>query len=887
MTVALSGFISTWSPAFSSTVARVERRNIGQGGNQLLAAIPQGTQAFWAGSVLAEVARVVSGPFYYLAQFFRLVFSPFIAYPLSVLACAVKERFYQSSIQVTMPAETKYFARGAEVPEEVLGTITVLIEREERHFHLSDDITLMMKNSVEVPEEGKRYHYTRLEENDAFDDRCREIQLDEGMVRVRLEWEVKPGTYTTVMCGGGKKYYRFGREVNEPLRGTAFVSEQGLQWVGTHYSIGEEIAEETPDCIKVEIKEQPLNYQTGIEIDAPIAGGRSFVIDGERRYFRSAKFIKNPYYGLSGGLNKLMEKLYLPPFLPTKLRLHTVQILELVNEHMSNVVRIALLVSGVALAYCGFYAMALGTLAAVSYEYLDHDLGVIPREVSLFMERWMPTISMCGLLIVGSFVSQIMAGSSLLIMIPDVNLYFHQVVAKKGREILLGVIDPIIARFVQNRPRQLEKLLEDAKTHPILEEYDAPLVHRKMMGLEELEGILERDIEDFELNPAHFTKNQEPILVLEENRSFNLLIDLWEGVGARWTEPATFERLIGRLVDDKRFILFIKERFPEAKLFHYTVNWRLTQEENRVQYAAGQREHRNQFIDWVDILAGEKGQTRNVFVANWVKSQLQFYVNKLSGNRPIEGEQRLLSEATQQTAQILPFLLRENATPVDIEDTLVKLAIEGGDYCSLAMGRASREVLDGLVEPLKVEATLRLGGQAAFESKVLLNLQKARHRILQGSYARVMGLFGDESLRDTAQDIHLYQAVTRALKRSFYPLSDNEMADFSIMDLAFKETIFMPVEVLLCQQYAKEIPNVMREVGINRENLVQNRTLEYLRTWVGESQILSAEEKEHLLNGSLSNGIDNMADPDNYPKWNSLLLTVLGVLRPKREVQEA
>ena len=63
--------------------------------------------------------------------------------------------------------------------------------------------------------------------------------------------------------------------------------------------------------------------------------------------------------------------------------------------------------------------MAIGAFAAVAYEWLDHDLGIIPQKVSLFMEKWMPALSMVGLLLVGSFMSQAMAGISLLFMIPE------------------------------------------------------------------------------------------------------------------------------------------------------------------------------------------------------------------------------------------------------------------------------------------------------------------------------------------------------------------------------------------------------------------------------------------------------------------------------------
>ena len=59
----------------------------------------------------------------------------------------------------------------------------------------------------------------------------------------------------------------------------------------------------------------------------------------------------------------------------------------------------------------------------------------------------------------------------------------------------------------------------------------------------------------------------------------------------------------------------------------------------------------------VPTLAQEKGYAnREQYVAAWARQQLDHYVNKLSGKRPLEGERRFLQEAIQHTAQIIPFL---------------------------------------------------------------------------------------------------------------------------------------------------------------------------------------------------------------------------------------
>lgn len=73
---------------------------------------------------------------------------------------------------------------------------------------------------------------------------------------------------------------------------------------------------------------------------------------------------------------------------------------------------------------------------------------------------------------------------------------------------------------------------------------------------------------------------------------------------------------------------------------------------------------------------------------------------------------------------------------------------------------------------------------------------------------------------------------------------------------------------------------------LNRIDGRNVKILDYLRTWVGENNQLSQEEKEALLNGTLSNDVDNLIDADNYPKWNRLFSVILGMQREKQELVE-
>jgi hypothetical protein len=875
----IAGFIRTWAPSITSINHRIEVRNVTQGGNHILAALPQGVQTMWAGSVLAEVAAVTTGPLSAIAQLFRILFNPFISLPVSIGSCLVKEGFYESSVRAPVAEQIKHYRlEEVAVPSPVPGTVSILVEGHLRHFSLGRNCDWITIHTIEDELNGQRgrFYFKDLRDGEPFTQDCREIEREGQRVRVRLN-SMYETPYVKIEIEGNAHYYHLEKEVDQPIQGTFSITNR-LNWNTTHYQFTE-INQQELHSLQLKVPEQVFHYETGREIENPIEGSRSFSINGQLRHFDSAKFCDSPKMGVAGILNLIPK---LPFQFPTRLSRFTVEALEFVNQHMSNIARIALLVAGAVFVYFGHLSMALGTLLPVSYEYLDHDLGVIPRKVSLFMEEWMPAISMVGLLIVGSFTSQLMAGVTLLSMIPSVNLWLHQKVAKGVREALFGAENLIVGRFLEGqRPEAYQEMIENLKKYPSLEECDAPLIRREF-NAQEIQVILEGAEANYQLNPAHLTKNYQPPLNLEKNDHFDELTRLWDEVGARWADEAHYSLLLRKVVDDKRFILFVKNRFPEAKRFFYEENWRMAEEARRQEERELKEAHRQQFDAWIEILAEENGfGNKREYLAHWAREQLQCYIGKISGNRPIEGEQRLLKSAIENTAMLIPFLLKPETDAITKEDVLLNLAIEGGDYCALGMRRASHASLQTFIEPLQNVAQ---GGdlQASFENEVLFTLQKDRERQFEeGFQGFIQALSKKEQLQDTIQDVHLHSALSRILKRGFSPLGDEELNHFSLPELLINQTTALPIQAQMLADYQKEVPTLIRNLQADRGNVRVNRVLEYLRGWVQQNQRLSAQEKEQLLDEALLNDDDHLADAHNYPKWNRLMLIILGVLREK------
>ncbi len=891
MTQGLSGFVNTWGYAWESTENRVELRNVRQGGNDFLAAVPLALQSMWAGMLMSEVAEVVSGPLWAIAQFFRVLFNGFISFPLSIFACATKEGFYESSLKMSSTPMTKFYECGDEVAEAIKGTVTLLVGGRERHFALGDEISWYIKGTFE--ENGKRYWYHRLEVDEVFDDQCREVEINGVMVRIKLEHEASQRKFVQIQKGEESHYYELNGEVSEPVIGTISVPipHDQIDWqnpVFERYYLAHEIPNEAPNCMTVSVQQTNLFYDTGEEIDAPTETSHSFLIDGTWKHFATAKYARHKAQGLSGWLNKITEHFFHCSILPTRLNQTVSRVLRFVNQHLSDIIRVAIIAAGIALLFFGHIGMAAGALTAVTYEYLDHDLGMIPQDVSLFMEKWLPTISMVGLLITGSAFTQMIAGITLLLNVPQVQLFIHQKVARIVREAMMGITESLILWYTQNegRPHDLDEVIAEVKAFPQLEEVDAPLIQRREMALQEIREILDADVADYELNPASFSKNVEPHLQLEEDKNFQKLMDLWDRVGDAWLTPPAYLRILKRLADDKRFILFLKERFPEAKRFYFEYDGNNHALNRQEQYQVAWGQYLVDIKGWIAPLAQERGKTKEQFVADWAKEQLEHYANKINGNRPIEGEQRYLRDAIENTSKILPFLTRDDVSQVDLEDALLKLAVEGGDYCSLAMWRASGEILQGFIAPLLQEIEEGLAPNELFEHQVIQEFQKARLRAIQGFYQQVASLLKDkEQFQDVADDIHLYMAISRAMKRGFYPMTQEEMDDFSMAELLFTETMLLPLRVGLQKEFEKRIPYAMNALGIDPQNPMGNRCLDYLRAWVQENPRLTDQEKIVLLNSDLSLG--NIVDADFYPKWHRLMLTIVGIYRKKPVLQAA
>ncbi len=932
MTQSVVSFMSTWAPTYQSTINRDLAANIQRGGNNSLSAGALGQQAIWASPILGLVAKAVSGPLALIARLFQIAFSFFIGYPLAIISAAVRENTYEGSLSVKAEIKERYFKRRAvELREAIQGTVTVIIDGEERHFLQGEDVTGVVENTFEIEKDGKKSWYlTRplfrgspFSPGESATDPGVETVMKQGVrtnVKLLREVDNQP-KYDIVETKNGKtSYYLLGQEVAEPVLGTDFEVDRFRQ---THYFPLMEVNSPDEATLTIKANNTTLHYNTGVEIDQPRPGSKSFVIDGKKRHFASASHVKDPFIGLSGAINVPAKRFLSMSPLPTRLGKRTKEVLTFVHRHFSNVIRATIFVAGLIFAYLGSMAMAAGILVAVVYQYLDHDLGIIPLKMSLFMEQYMPVVSNVGMLIAGSIFFKIFAGISLLMYIPSVNLWMQYTTSKLSRKLIAPSMQMLVKAFTGGREslssERTQELVKTINEAPTLEEFDAPFSPPSKIEAKQIREILDAEPKEDAFNPAFMTKDLGMDCKLRKESDFGFLLTAWDKIGKNGKWLRGYKELLKRLADDDRFI----EHLKGMKNFAHI------QKESPL----------SDFEEAIAFLAKEKNVSPEQFTANWVRQELAYFVKKLQGGGEREGETRLLYGAMESVAKIIPFLKDPGVSQIDLEDILKNLGIEGGRYCNLGAKRAADASLRGFIFKTIQEQEQGLDFSTRFKRETFRKLYEERLRLFQeGFHIITEGLRTLPQFKNIASDIHLYDAFYEVFKRTLFPISKDEILRYSIGQIWDHEGIFLIIRHHFLLEYQRKLDDYLAhlakvpepersryysehpdalskysegernqwisavEKGVGTKGIPDevreairvriagpDRVLDYLRLWVQKNGHLKPAEKEELLGGVLRNTVESIADHHfSKQRWRLYLYT-LGIFkrRPKKEQTEA
>jgi hypothetical protein len=431
----------------------------------------------------------------------------------------------------------------------------------------------------------------------------------------------------------------------------------------------------------------------------------------------------------------------------------------------------------------------------------------------------------------------------------------------------------------------------------------------------------------FNFNPAHCTKSVLDFKGLPENRNFDQFLNLFDRTD--WLLPQKNNILMRKLCADDRFLDFLHEQFlafdkksikSRSTDFVNDLAYKKMQDllknahflaflhetfpniseasdipltEVLAQYVSQLTEANNSdvkksLIDFLcellpDVSIQQISQNPIFYIQQLVdadreflcrkhvllhaRAQLQICVDTLMKRRTGEGSIFDIEDAMDNSARILPFLLSDDLSPAEKEDSLVTLAVEGGHYCNRGIKRTTDDLIMGLCLPKDLDPQQRL------ELQVFSTLQFKRYTHIESAYNLIKSFLTKLSIpKEVADDTHAFDLYRLFLAVGFYPVSTNERLKFDFEALQTWENPFIKVyHLMMYLKYQTDLTEfVVQEVGaLNLAILIR-----YL---INNNTALSEEQKASL--------IEQLSNTDDMTPWYNLLFVMLGIFNYKKTIE--
>jgi hypothetical protein len=512
--------------------------------------------------------------------------------------------------------------------------------------------------------------------------------------------------------------------------------------------------------------------------------------------------------------------------LPENLKPWAKSAMNFVVEHGGDIIRVAMVTGAVGFIALGNTAYGVALLAAIGYEVVDK-LGFVPRRISLFMEIYMPIVSMTGMLLGGTLVMRIFSAISLpSLLSPNFNRYMHH------------KVDACIRYFFNMKSVSLEEI-------------DSPVVEQNTMKYDEINRILNAKKTDFEMIPNHCGKLLIDLDKLPTDREFDQFLSLYDKI--EW--GTKFSLISNKLKDDDRFIDFLSEKNPDID----------------------KEDLKKDVVKYIEELAVQDLITKEKYAADWIRNQMVSLVDNLTGRKRVKGLQQDLAEAMDDCSIILPYLKGLN-DPIELEDALLKLAVEGGDYCGRGIKRAANELIRGIIQGCS--QSIEEGDDKDvpvrnYELEILQTLQIYRHDIIQGAYKAMMHNGNVPNVM--SDDVHGFDTYRMYFALGFYPLTRYERNRMGLAELGVWE-IYSSIRKAMYSDYQDRLDEAITEVGEARFGV-------YIPNIIQNNDQLTDDEKDELMDKFINN--DQWTAEETKEKFHRLLLVKLGVLRLKEAAKAA
>lgn len=500
-------------------------------------------------------------------------------------------------------------------------------------------------------------------------------------------------------------------------------------------------------------------------------------------------------------------------------------------EHAGDMIRVAMIVGIAVLVVLGDVAFSASALVALTYQIIDQ-CGLIPVSVSLFLETYLPIISLIGTILGGSLLLRVIALLSLpSYLMPSLHQY------------LLEKFDHLFRYFLP-------------VFGPTLQEMHAELIEKKELTFDEINQILDAKDDDYEVNPAHGSKPAFDLSKLPQDGDFDSLITLFESID--WTKRYNLIR--PRLADDERFIEMLDTKYPKVS----------------------KQKFKEQIDTYIGYLAAEKGVTKEQFAADWTREQMGHLVTVLKGDflSRVKGSQRDLAEAIEDDKRIIAYLKDPLRTRVDLEDALLKIAIEQGAYCARGIKRAANEMRWTIIDEMSPKAADdERDPLKDIERQILQSLEQERWKMVQACYQKFVELLSEVKAGNVVADVHNYDLYRSIFTFGYIPMSAYEKSRFGFLEgllwnnpsaSIMRVTFYMDKNPLFeDKSYLTDVFKKLRQVWF-----------EYIRGVVNINPKLSEKEREEILNRFILNNA-NLKTEEIEKKFQRLGFFMLGVVQKK------
>lgn len=383
------------------------------------------------------------------------------------------------------------------------------------------------------------------------------------------------------------------------------------------------------------------------------------------------------------------DRLNLIPSPPEKLNATTTKTFNFISKHAGDIAQASMLVGSCALMFFGSPLFGAALVTQYGIQKLSQH-GYFPKKVSLVMEEKLPFVSDLCMLLGGGIVSRIASCFNILTS----NKQFNQMLQTK--------IDSYTNEKASLRG-------------PKLEEINSEVIIQKNLSYEKIIRLLKLSEGDFEITPAHCSKTP-PSADLQSDFAFKDLLLFFDKID--WKNKTHI--LKKKFQDDERFNDYLKETIPEVSKDNLT------------------------YDESLKILLEKKQQSAEDFFAEQTRRQMSLLTLVLKGTLQGKGSLFDLEEARKDVAKILFFLktLDFAKDSILIEDILMKLSIECGEYCYRGVKRAAAEIANSIAFQSMNLSDKNLNDTSSDSAECADILEKKAFKALFPSFDTMLAMLG-------------------------------------------------------------------------------------------------------------------------------------------------